>query len=245
MLDKVDTMLRFSISAAERIQEGCMSIDQRFAVANLGYCEGLINSGTLDQQVEWQLRIRIAEASPLSTCPAKRKGGNQCRNGSMNCARCSRSGEEYDLASAIYPFEAAFCQGLSPKQAYDRFDNYVRCDDETMMPPFPPGFAHDHMSRWIRFRSHSRGFLLEGFAVKQTEQAPGFYENQRWMVGEIVLAHQILARKINNLRAANEAQSAVSQKLHAEEVAKMAGQLKVCADIIVRTSAEYLNRRPR
>lgn len=81
--------------------------------------------------------------------------------------------------------------------------------------------------------------------AKQTEQTPDFYDNQRWMVGEIVLAQQILARKINNLRASNEARSAVSQKLQAEEVAKIAEQIKVCADIIARTSAEYLNRKPR
>ena len=49
--------------------------------------------------------------------------------------------EEYDLAAAIYPFEAAFCQGLSPQQAYDKFDAFVNCEDDHMYPMFPPGFA--------------------------------------------------------------------------------------------------------
>lgn len=82
-------------------------------------------------------------------------------------------------------------------------------------------------------------------AIKQTEQEPDFYSNQSWMISEVVLAQQILARKINDLRTANDARSAVSQKLHAEEVARIAEQLKACADIVVRKSAEFLNRRPR
>lgn len=80
-------------------------------------------------------------------------------------------------------------------------------------------------------------------AAKQPDQEPDWFQNTSWMIGEIVLAHQILARKINNLRSANEARSSVSQKLHAEEVSRLAEQLKVCADIIVRKSTEYLNRR--
>jgi hypothetical protein len=79
----------------------------------------------------------------------------------------------------------------------------------------------------------------------QAVQEPGFYSNTQWMIGEIVLAHQILNRKIAALRTENEAMSAVSQKLAAEEVSRIAEQLKVCADIIVRKSAEYVNRSPR
>jgi hypothetical protein len=82
-------------------------------------------------------------------------------------------------------------------------------------------------------------------AIKQTEREPDWFVNQNYMIGEIALAHQILKRKIDNLRTENQARSAVSQKLAAEEVSRLADQLKVCADIIVRTSAEYLNRRPR
>lgn len=81
--------------------------------------------------------------------------------------------------------------------------------------------------------------------AEQTEQDPDWHHNQSWMISEIVLAHEILKRKISNLRAANEARSTVSQKLHAEEVSEIAEQLKTCADIVVRKSAEYLNRRPR
>ena len=72
---------------------------------------------------------------------------------------------------------------------------------------------------------------------------PDFYSNTGWMISEIVLAHQILARKIKDLRAANDAKAGVNQKLAAEEVSRLAEQLKACADIIVRKTAEHLNRR--
>lgn len=74
---------------------------------------------------------------------------------------------------------------------------------------------------------------------------PDFYAAQSWMVGEVILAEQILRRRINDLRNRNQERSAVAQKLAAEEVAKIAGQLKTCADIIARQSAEFLNRKPR
>jgi hypothetical protein len=82
-------------------------------------------------------------------------------------------------------------------------------------------------------------------AVEEPNNAaePDFFDNSNWMIGEIVLAHQILNRKIASLRGANQGKSSVSQKLAAEEVSKIAEQLKVCADIIVRKSAEHLNRR--
>lgn len=74
---------------------------------------------------------------------------------------------------------------------------------------------------------------------------PDFFSNSHWMVGEIVLAHQILGRKIVELRAQNDGKSGIGQKLAGEEVSRIAEQLKVCADIIVRKSTEYANRRPR
>lgn len=79
----------------------------------------------------------------------------------------------------------------------------------------------------------------------QEQSDPDFYSNTGWMISEIVLAHQILGRKIKDLRAANDARAGVNQKLAAEEVSRLAEQLKVCADIIVRKSSENLNRSPR
>lgn len=79
----------------------------------------------------------------------------------------------------------------------------------------------------------------------QEQPDPDFYSNTGWMIGEIVLAHQILNTRIATLRGANQGKSSVSQKLAAEEVSKIAEQLKACADIIVRKSAEHLSRRPR
>lgn len=74
---------------------------------------------------------------------------------------------------------------------------------------------------------------------------PDMFSNTAWMIGEIVLAHQIINRKINALKIQNAEKSTIGQKLAAEEVSKLAEQLKVCADIIVRKSAEFANRRPR
>jgi hypothetical protein len=87
--------------------------------------------------------------------------------------------------------------------------------------------------------------MTSAAAKQPAAEHPDFYDNQKWMVGEIVLAHQILDRKINALRSQNQEQSAVGQKLAAEEVSRLAEQLKVCADIIVRKSTEHLNRRSR
>lgn len=80
-------------------------------------------------------------------------------------------------------------------------------------------------------------------AVEQPD--PDMYANTAWMIGEIVLAYQILGRKINETRKQNEAQSRVGQKLAAEETSKLAEQLKVCSDIVVNKSTEYVNRRSR
>jgi hypothetical protein len=79
----------------------------------------------------------------------------------------------------------------------------------------------------------------------QEQTDPDHFSNTGWMISEIVLAHQILNRKIAALRGANQGKSSVSQKLAAEEVSKIAEQLKVCADIIVRKTTEHLNRKSR
>lgn len=77
----------------------------------------------------------------------------------------------------------------------------------------------------------------------QEQSDPDFFSNTNWMIGEIVLAHQLLNTRIATLRGANHGKSSVCQKLAAEEVSKIAEQLKVCADIVVRKTAEHLNRR--
>lgn len=77
------------------------------------------------------------------------------------------------------------------------------------------------------------------------KEDPDFYSNSKWMIGEIVLAYAIIGRKIDALKIENAEKSVVGQKLMAEEIATLAGQLKVCADIIVRKSAEHAARRPR
>lgn len=82
-------------------------------------------------------------------------------------------------------------------------------------------------------------------AIKQDEQEPDIHSNLLWMVNEIVLAQQILGRRINDLRSRNQERTLVGTKLAAEQVSRIAEQLKACSDIIVRKSAEHLNRKPR
>ena len=55
------------------------TFDQRFAIAKLiGYAEGIVNSGTLDPTVEWQLRIRIADALTAFNMPSKSETETYC-----------------------------------------------------------------------------------------------------------------------------------------------------------------------
>jgi hypothetical protein len=77
-------------------------------------------------------------------------------------------------------------------------------------------------------------------AIKQTEQEPDIFHKTHYMVGEVVLAHQILARKITDLRNQNQSKTAVGQKRAAEEVMRLADQLAACAKIIFDASDKHL-----
>lgn len=62
-------------------------------------------------------------------------------------------------------------------------------------------------------------------------------------VGEIQLSTAELQRWADSLTVGNKVRSMTQQKLAAEQVSKIAGQVKVLADILVKISAERLNRR--
>ena len=80
---------------------------------------------------------------------------------------------------------------------------------------------------------------------KVQKQEPDFYDNTGWMARDIANTHKFLGAKINRLIEQNAAKTAVGQKLAAEEVARLAEQIRVCAEFLVRKSTEYANRRPR
>lgn len=82
-------------------------------------------------------------------------------------------------------------------------------------------------------------------AIKQTEQEPDVFLGTGFLVEEIVLGLNILNRKVRDLQQGNGAQSAVQQKLMAEDVAKVAGQIKNMADTVARVTIAHINRRPR
>lgn len=81
--------------------------------------------------------------------------------------------------------------------------------------------------------------------AKAQKPDPDFYSNTGWMTRDIANTHELLGAKIKHLLDQNTAKTAVGQKLAAEEVARLAEQIKVCAEFLVRKSTEYVNRRPR
>ncbi len=78
-----------------------------------------------------------------------------------------------------------------------------------------------------------------------SEQETGFNSHTGWMVGEIVLVHQVLGQKIKDLRTQNEAKSPIGQKLAAEEIVRIAKQIQNCAAVVVAKTTEHVNRKPR
>ncbi|MCS3690906.1 hypothetical protein ABIF26_006409 [Bradyrhizobium elkanii] len=76
-------------------------------------------------------------------------------------------------------------------------------------------------------------------------QEPNFYTGTSFAVSEIVLCAADMQAKIINLAQGNKTGSAVQQKLAAEDISKIAGQIKAMADTISRVTIAHLNRRPR
>lgn len=72
-----------------------------------------------------------------------------------------------------------------------------------------------------------------------------FYRGTGFAVGEIELGLRVLTAKIRDLKQGNEQGSAVQQKLAAEKISEVSGQIKALADTLVRVTISHLNRRPR
>jgi hypothetical protein len=81
-------------------------------------------------------------------------------------------------------------------------------------------------------------------AAKQ-EPDPNFYTGTGFAVTEILLSMNDLQAKLANLRQGNKTGSAVQQKLAAEDISRVAGQIKTMADTIARVTISHLARRPR
>lgn len=74
---------------------------------------------------------------------------------------------------------------------------------------------------------------------------PDFFYGTLFAVDEIVLGTSVLTAKVKSLKQGNQSKSVVQQKLAAEEISKVAGQIKMLADLLARISVEHANRRPR
>lgn len=82
-------------------------------------------------------------------------------------------------------------------------------------------------------------------APARSTRSEDFYRGTSWAVGEIELGLRVLAAKTRDLKRGNETGSAVDQKLAAEQISKVASQIQILADTLVRVSVSHLNRRPR
>ena len=75
--------------------------------------------------------------------------------------------------------------------------------------------------------------------------SPTFFTGTRFAVDEIELGLKVLNAKARDLKSGNDIGSAVQQKLAAEAISKIAGQLQALADTLTRVSIAHINRRPR
>lgn len=65
------------------------------------------------------------------------------------------------------------------------------------------------------------------------------------LAGEIGLGLKVLVRKVRDLQRANDAGNAIDQKLTAESIAKLSGQIQTLAETTARVTVRHLARRPR
>lgn len=82
-------------------------------------------------------------------------------------------------------------------------------------------------------------------AKQPTQREPSFFSGTSFAVEEIILGMNVLQAKIRNLKQGNTTGSAVQQKLAAEDVSKISGQIKMMADMIARVTIAHINRRRR
>lgn len=74
-------------------------------------------------------------------------------------------------------------------------------------------------------------------------ETPTFYTGTWFLVDEIDLGLSVLTAKVRALKEGNHHRAAVTQKLAAEEISKVAGQIKSMADTLTRVTIEHVNRK--
>jgi uncharacterized protein YecA (UPF0149 family) len=79
----------------------------------------------------------------------------------------------------------------------------------------------------------------------EIEPLPDFYLGTSFAVDEIALGLNVLMTKVRTLKEGNANKAAVTQKMAAEEVAKLASQIQLLADMLARVTIAHINRRPR
>ncbi len=86
---------------------------------------------------------------------------------------------------------------------------------------------------------------MTAIAKHPAEQQPDFYTGARIFVADLDLGQRVLAAKVRALKQGNASGSAVQQKLAAEQISKVAGELQNIADALSRMTVSHLNRRAR
>lgn len=74
---------------------------------------------------------------------------------------------------------------------------------------------------------------------------PNFYAGTALLVDEIEDGLKIMNRKVPDLRSYHNCETSASLKSAAEEIAKVANAMNIMAEIMARTTAEHINRKPR
>ena len=87
--------------------------------------------------------------------------------------------------------------------------------------------------------------MTQAAQQQDAEQEPNFYQGTSFLVDEILLGMNVLTAKVRNLKQGNTSGSAVQQKLAAEDIAKISGQIQSMAQTIARVTISHINRKPR
>lgn len=77
------------------------------------------------------------------------------------------------------------------------------------------------------------------------DRLPDFFTGTRFEVDEIVLGMNVLNVKTRDLKGSSTHRQAVSLKLAADDIAKVAGQIQILAAHLATKCAQHVNRKAR
>lgn len=78
-----------------------------------------------------------------------------------------------------------------------------------------------------------------------TDEAPDFFTGTSFSVEETLLGLNVLTAKVRALKHSHTTKNCSAMKLGAEDVAKVAGQIKALSDHLAGVCIRHINRRPR